>query len=105
MDRIEILKAFISRNPADHFSRHALALEYIKRGDDIAAREQFECILSSDPDYIGSYYHLGRLLERQGDISAAVQTYENGIRAANMAGDRHAAGELRTALDNIDDQD
>lgn len=105
MDRIDILKSFISRSPGDHFSRHALALEYIKAGDDVSAREQFEWILAADPGYIGSYYHLGRLLERQGNPTAAKTVYEDGIRAANMAGDRHAAGELRSALDNVDDLD
>ena len=35
--RMDRLKSFIERNPADAFSRHALAMEYIKIGDDAAA--------------------------------------------------------------------
>ena len=76
MDRIDILKSFISRSPGDHFSRHALALEYIKAGDDVSAREQFEWILAADPGYIGSYYHLGRLLEREGRLQEALVQYQ-----------------------------
>ena len=38
MDRIEQLKAFLVENPDDSFVQHALALEYIKLGDDAAAK-------------------------------------------------------------------
>ena len=64
MDRIEKLKEFLQANPADSFLQHALALEYIKLGDDEAARKLFEELLNREPGYIGSYYHLGKLLER-----------------------------------------
>ena len=64
-DRIEKLRDFLVASPGDPFLKHALALEYIKIGDDITARKLFEEILEADPVYIGSYYHLGKLLERQ----------------------------------------
>ena len=34
MERIEKLKEFLRASPADSFLQHALALEYIKTGDD-----------------------------------------------------------------------
>ena len=103
LSRIERLKAFIDRNPLDGFSRHALAMEYIKLGDDEAARLELQTLLAADPDYVGSYYHLGKLLERSGDLLAAADTYRRGIQAAERSGDRHAAGELRAALLNCED--
>lgn len=102
MDRIERLKAFLHRHPGDLFSRHALAMEYIKKGEDPAAREMLESVLSIDPAYIGSYYHLGKLYERMGDVPAAVDVFERGITMAARAGDRHAMGELQSALSLID---
>ena len=39
MDRIEKLKDFLKQNPADSFVQHALALEYIKLGDDAEGRK------------------------------------------------------------------
>ncbi|MEQ1678118.1 MAG: hypothetical protein ABL876_15530, partial [Chitinophagaceae bacterium] len=65
MDRISKLKEFLAASPADSFLQHALALEYIKLGDDEQARGLFEEILNREPGYIGSYYHLAKLLERQ----------------------------------------
>lgn len=102
MDRIEKLKQFIDQNPQDHFSKHALSMEYIKLGDDPAAKALLESILQADPDYIGSYYHLGKLWERAGDVENAKQVYMSGIEIARKQGDHHARGELMTALDNLD---
>jgi Tfp pilus assembly protein PilF len=101
MDRIIKLKEFLQANPRDSFLKHALALEYVKMEDDKTAREIFEEILTQDPGYIGSYYHLAKLLERTGDTNAAIQWYEKGMEAAKKAGDSHALGELRSAYEEL----
>lgn len=101
MDRIEKLLAFLQSNPQDNFVGHALALEYIKNGDDPKARSLFEGILTRDPAYIGSYYHLGKLLERAGDIQLAMQWYEKGMAASKAAGDQHAYNELQAAYEDL----
>jgi Tfp pilus assembly protein PilF len=103
MDRIAKLRMFMEKFPDDHFSRHALAMELIKAGDDAAAATELARILEKDPSYIGSYYHLGKLHERQGDPEAAMKIYERGIAEAVRQGDRHAGNELRSALDAIAD--
>lgn len=103
MDRIAKLKEFLVANPSDSFVQHALALEYIKIGDDLSARSLFESILDNDPKYIGTYYHLAKLLERTGDIGLAVQWYQKGIEAATNAGDRHSLNELQMAYEEITD--
>ncbi|WP_207515329.1 tetratricopeptide repeat protein [Longitalea luteola] len=101
MDRITRLKEFLQATPGDNFLKHALALEYIKIGDDKTARTVFEEILAQDPGYIGSYYHLAKLLERTGDTEAAIQWYEKGMEEAQKAGDKHAYGELRSAYEEL----
>jgi Tfp pilus assembly protein PilF len=101
MDRIARLKEFLQATPGDNFLKHALALEYIKIGDDTTAQGIFEEILAQDPDYIGSYYHLAKLLERTGDTDAAIQWYEKGMEVAKKAGDLHAFGELRSAYEEL----
>jgi len=101
MERIEKLKEFLRDNPRDNFVQHALALEYIKVGDDVKARNLFEEILKRDPTYVGSYYHLAKLLERAGDTSAAIKWYEEGMNAAREAGDHHAYNELQAAHDDL----
>ncbi len=100
-DRIEKLEAFLRDQPGDAFLRHALALEYIKLGDDARARQLFEAILAEQPGYIGSYYHLAKLLERSGETEAAIHWYEKGMAVSREAGDQHAYGELRSALEEL----
>jgi Tfp pilus assembly protein PilF len=101
MDRIARLKEFLQATPGDNFLKHALALEYIKIGDDNTAQGIFEEILTQDPNYIGSYYHLSKLLERTGDTNAAIKWYEKGMEVARKAGDQHALGELRSAYEEL----
>lgn len=103
MDRVQRIKEMLSSNPADSFLQHALALEYIKLGDDGGARVLFETILLRDPAYIGSYYHLGKLLERQQLYDEALQWYRQGMDKALGAGDRHAYNELRSALEELEE--
>lgn len=101
MNRIAKIKEFLQENPADNFLRHALALEHIKEGDDAAARSLFEAILSQSPDYVGSYYHLAKLLERAGETDGAIAWYEKGMAAAKAAGDQHAYNELQGAYEDL----
>jgi Tfp pilus assembly protein PilF len=101
MDRIAQLKQFLEGSPNDSFLKHALALEYIKLGDDITARELFEELLAHEPGYTGSYYHLGKLLERAGNNEAAIKTYEKGMEMAKAAGERHTYNELQSAYEDL----
>jgi len=101
LDRIKKLKEFLLANPHDSFVQHALALEYIKEGDDGIAKELFESVISREPSYIGTYYHLAKLLERIGDTDSAIKIYEQGMEEAKKAGDNHAFGELRGAYEEL----
>lgn len=100
-ERIEKLKEFLLKTPGDSFLLHALALEYSKLGDDAKARSLFEEILEREPGYVGSYYHLAKLLERQNEPELAVNVYEKGMEEARKAGDRHSYNELRAAYEEI----
>ena len=103
MDRVARIMEFLKTNPGDNFLEHALALEYIKAGNDAGARQVFETILLRDPGYTGSYYHLGKLLERTGEKKLASDWYEKGMAAAKAAGDHHALNELRAAHEELSD--
>ena len=101
MDRIEKLKEFLKENPQDCFLQHALALEYIKLGNDAEAKKLFEAVLDHDPGYIGTYYHLAKLLERNCDTEGAIKIYEKGMEEAKKVGENHAYGELRGAYEEL----
>jgi Tfp pilus assembly protein PilF len=101
VERISKLKEFLAASPADSFLLHALALEYIKLGNDEQARNLFEEILNRQPGYIGTYYHLAKLQERLGETDQAVQVYKKGMEEAMKAGDNHAYGELKGAYEEL----
>jgi tetratricopeptide (TPR) repeat protein len=104
MDRIIFLKDFIGKNPGDMFARHALALEYIKQGDDQEAEKLFREILMLQPNYVGSYYHLGKLLERGQRQIEAIAIYEMGIKEAALQQDMHNLRELKAAFNQLNDE-
>ncbi len=101
MERIEKIKEFLKDNPTDNFLRHALALEYIKTGEEFAARDLFEAILTEDSTYIGSYFHLAKLLEKLEQTQLAIDWYEKGMTAAKLAKDQHAYNELQAAYEDL----
>ena len=101
MGKIEQLKAFLATSPDDDFVQHALALEYIKSEEEQKARKLFEEILHRNPAYIGSYYHLAKLLERNNAKELALEWYVKGMAAAKMARDQHAFNELQAAWEDL----
>jgi len=104
MDRISKLKEYMKASGKDSFLQHALALEYIKVGNDEEAKKLFNEILKREPTYVGSYYHLGKLLERTGDPKKAMRVYERGMEVASAAADHHAYTELRVAFEDVEDE-
>lgn len=103
MERKEKLLELLKNEPADSFLRHALALEYIKEGNDAEAEILLKAVLEEDPAYTGSYYHLGKLLERRNDHNAAMQWYEKGMAMAKAAKDIKTFNELQAAFEDIAD--
>lgn len=97
-DRLEALEDFYEQDPADAFTRFALAQEYLKRGRTQEALRFFEGLTADDPDYVGTYYHLGKLYEALDRKEDAKRTYRQGIEVAQRQRDAHARAELLDAL-------
>jgi tetratricopeptide (TPR) repeat protein len=96
--RTELLQEFLQQDPNDSFSRYALALEHLKYGRLAEGIAEFETLLGRDPDYLATYYHLGKTLEKIGQSQKAVALYKSGIQKAIQKADAHALKELREAL-------
>ena len=106
-DRLKQLLAFKEQTPDDPFILYALATEYVAGQDDAIAQTYFEQLVHHHPNYVGTYYHYGKLLERLQHYEQAVATYEKGIETAQKLNDRHAGNELKEALMTLkgDDDD
>lgn len=100
-DRIARLKEFLKDSPNDSFLNHALALEYVKIEDDWAAKDVFEQNLAKHPDYVATYYHLAKLLERLNETQQALDIYERGMAIAKAANDMHSYSELQSAYEDL----
>jgi tetratricopeptide (TPR) repeat protein len=101
MDRIEKLNDLLRQHPDDAFLRHALGLEYVKKGEDGEARALFTGLLENDPGHVGTYYHLAALLLRIGEKEEAVRLCETGLAACKRAGDDHAWRELNSIYEDL----
>jgi len=101
MNRIEILKGFLTENANDSFSRYALALEYAKLGQDDDALREFETVKTNDPAYVATYFQLGQLYQKLGRTHDAEKTFRTGITVAAKAGDEHTRSELEGALESL----
>ncbi|MDX1741686.1 MAG: tetratricopeptide repeat protein [Rhodothermales bacterium] len=98
MDRLAVLLKYLEEDPEDPFTRFALALEYLKSGNEHEALTAFEGLVSDRPDYVGTYFHLGGLYRRLGRVDSAVDVYRKGISVAEAQRDVHAKSELQSAL-------
>ncbi len=103
MSRIAQLEQLLQQDANDPFLQHALALEHIKIGDDAKAEKLFTTLLVYNPGYVGSYYHLAKLLTRANRTEEAVKIFETGMAQAKLAGDMHAYNELQGEYDDLMD--
>ncbi len=62
---------------------------------------KFNFLVSDYPEYVGTYYHLGKLYQNMGMVEQAIITFQNGIKVAEQAGDMHSASELVGALEEL----
>ena len=104
-DRLEQLQKMLDESPGDEFLTFAIAKEHEKYGRTEEALQWYLKLRDDSPDYVGTYYHLGKLYEQQGDAQAAFDTYKAGMQAAQRAGDQHALGELAGAKLALGDEE
>jgi tetratricopeptide (TPR) repeat protein len=98
MDRLDQLLQFYEDDPDDAFTRFALAQEYLNRGETEKALAFFEELVDTDPEYVGTYYHLGKLYERLDRTDDAIETYEQGVEVAREQRAQKDLSELQDAL-------
>lgn len=98
MNRLKSLLEFLNDDPHDTFVIYSLAQEYASAGNVSESRRYYHLLKDVDKDYIGLYYHLGKLEESEGNYTLAISVYQTGIEVADRIGDNHARGELEGAL-------
>ncbi|MCB2206100.1 hypothetical protein KQI65_15265 [bacterium] len=100
-ERLEKLEQLLDADPADSFTRYALALEHISRRDTDRGIALLRETIDRDPSYIAAYHMLGQQLAQLGDEEEAGNVLRNGIEVARAAGETHAASEMQDELDDL----
>lgn len=95
--RLTKLLDFLASEPNDPFILYALATEYNAMNDVQNAFNYYLKLVEEHPTYVGTYYHLGKLYEKENQKEKAIETYQKGIAAARMKRDMHALSELQGA--------
>ena len=105
--RLEKLLEFYKNEPNDEFLKYALATEYLRLNDTEKALFYYEDLLNNHPNYVGTYYHLGKLYEALKRTDDAITTYEKGIIVTRAVRDNHALSELQAVYMELkgDDDD
>ncbi|MBK7805299.1 MAG: tetratricopeptide repeat protein [Saprospiraceae bacterium] len=101
-NRLELLLDMLKKDPEDSFVRYAIAKEYESLSDYQASLNHFLILKMKDPNYVGMYYHLAKLYEKQENLPLAIQTYDEGIAVAKKIPDFHALSELNSARINLE---
>ncbi len=101
MDRVAMLNEILTQDPNNAFARYGLALEYSNSGKLEQALEQFQKLLSANPDYAAGYFMAAQTLMKSDRRAEAREMLENGILAAQRKGDAHAASEMQGMLAEI----
>lgn len=99
--RIDQIKTFLNETPNDPFLQYALATEYVAILQDDKALTIYLWLVENHPDYFATYYHLGKLYERQEQDEKAEDTYKIGMEVTEKLGNKHAHGELRGAFEEL----
>ena len=95
VSRLEKLLEFINGEPDDPFLKYALATEYLRLDQTDKALAYYEDLINKHPNYIGTYYHLGKLYEALNRKQEAINTYETGMKVTREQRDNHAFSELQ----------
>ena len=101
-DRLAQLMRLRESDPRDPFLTYGIALEHVKLGQTADALHCLDQTLALDSNYCYAYFQKGKLLLNGGDESEARRILQDGLNAAQRAGDQHARGEIAELLASIE---
>lgn len=99
--RLEQLLKFLEQEPNDPFLQYALATEYLQNNKLETALFYYEGLVNNHQNYVGTYYHLGKLYELLGRKEDAIKIYYAGIQISKNKKDMHALSELQAVYNAI----
>ena len=105
MSRREKIEAMLAEDPGDTFLRYSLAMELDKEGNHDASLTRFGELTRDEPPYVPAFFMAGQQLVRLGRNDEARTILRDGIVAAQVQGNLHAAGEMSEFLASLGSAD
>ena len=103
--KIEELKELIIEDPLDPFLHYVLSLEYEKANEEVLAITTLSELMNFQPNYLATYYQLGRILQVKGRNEEAIAVLKKGRDLAQSLKNRHTFSEISSLLSEITDDD
>ncbi len=100
--KIQKLAKILKNDPEDSFAKFALALELLKNNQVEKPLKLFESIYRHDPNYLGVYYHLGKLYQSLNRYEDALTCFREGVVIAKNQNEQRTLSELKDALNELD---
>ena len=97
------IEAMLADDPRDPFLRYSLALELEKEGEHDQSLARLRELSAETPPYVPAFFMAGQQLTRLGRIEEARAMLREGIEAARIQGNDHAAGEMAEFLADLGD--
>ena len=101
MSRREKIEAMLVEEPADEFLRYSLAMELDKEGDHDASLARLAGLTQDTPPYVPAFFMAAQQLVRLDRVAEARTFLRDGIEAARLQGNAHAAGEMSELLASL----
>lgn len=99
------LEALLASGYDTALLRFGLGSAYLQVGDVAAALPHLRAAVVQDKCYSAAWKQLAKALAASGDTAAAVEAYQSGLEAAQAAGDKQAAKEIRVFLKRLNHSD
>lgn len=98
LSRRERIEAMLVSEPKDLLLRYSLAMEWQKEGEHERSLAGFRELMQECPPYVPAFFRTGQQLVELGRIAEARTALRDGIEAARLQRDAHAASEMSEFL-------
>lgn len=98
----ESLEKMLAKGVDNPLLRFGLGKAWLDEGNGSEAAVHLAQCVAQDPKYSAAWKLLGKAYQREGDLAAARQAWEEGIAAAQAHGDKQAEKEMTVFLRKLD---
>lgn len=101
MSRLDALREMLQDDPADAFTRYAVAMELLSQGQAAEAEQELATTARQSPEYVPTWFHWGKTLNALGKTAEALEVLKKGAGIAKAAGEDDAAREIEELIETL----